>query len=71
MPNVITVTSVDGAGVTVTAQRIDNVSSMNFNVARSMLFVTHDGGIISEFSLAPVTTVTYTISAGIATVAVS
>lgn len=70
MPNNITVTAKTGPAVQVTSLLINNVTDIDFQLASKILKVTGDGGI-KTFELYGVTTVTYTISSGIATVVVS
>lgn len=70
MGSQVTVTGKSGPGLTVTAVVLTNVSSLVFNLNAQVLKVFCDQGQ-PEFDLYNTSTVTYTISSRVATVAVS
>jgi hypothetical protein len=71
MPNNITVTSKTGPALTVTAQVISNVRDIEFRLVDQVLKVTDINSKISHFDLYGTTTVTYSVTTHVATVAVS
>lgn len=75
MPNNITVTSTTGPGLSLTSQLFNNVTNLNFDYLAGVLTITWNdplqGSKKTAVSLSSITTVTYTISSGIATVVAS
>lgn len=72
MPNQITVTAKSGPAIQSTAQVIPNVTSVNFDINRRVLFVAvSDPQGNREFDLTGVTTATITIAASGYTLAIS
>ena len=69
--NKITVTLITGPAQAVTAQVINNVSNVEFDIAEQVLRIRDTNSRSYEFDLSGAVTVTYTISGGIATIAVS
>lgn len=76
MPNNLTITGKVGPGTTVTSLIFTNVDEINFHLTDKVLEVKYftDGSNnleIQHFDLAVEATVTYTISAGVATIVIS
>lgn len=75
MPNKITVTGTLGPALAVTSLVFNNVQALDFKLVKGILEITYEDPIgntrITNFDLTLVTTVTYTISSGIATVVAS
>lgn len=73
MPNAITVTGKTGPGLTETAIVYNNITDLDFNLGSNVLTITH--GLVNsrktEVDLYSIATITYTVSAHVATVAVS
>lgn len=67
----VTVTAKTGPALQVTSKVINDVADVNFDLARSVLSITNNSGIIQTFDLTGVATVTFTISGSTYTVAVS
>lgn len=70
MPNTATVTGVIGPAMTVTSLVLTNVTDIDFNLAAQTVTITCDQGKPC-FDLYGTTTVTYSVSSHIATVAIS
>ncbi len=70
LPSNVTVTSVAGPAISATAQVFNAVTDLDLQLGEGMLFITNNAQIYS-FSLTPVTTITVTISASVATVVIS
>ncbi len=66
----ITVTGQLGPGFTITSKTFRNVSSINFDIGKSVLTIGYDN-VFAEFDLYTIATVTYTISSHVGTVTVS
>lgn len=67
--HVAVVTAPLGPGRTATAQRIANVSSVNFDLDKGIVVV--NGAQRNEFSYTPVTGVVFAISGGVTTVTIT
>lgn len=70
MPDNITITSVIGPGLAITAAAFQGIKSVTFDLERQVLTV-YTGLKTLDVSLSSITTVTYTISSGVATIVVS
>lgn len=71
MASSVTITATTGPGETVTALVISNVADVNFDLARHELDVVDVNGIIKEFDLGAVGTVTFSISGHNYTITIS
>lgn len=70
MPNTATVTGKVGPGLTLTTQVYNNVTSLEFKPVEGTLRIVSDLGI-SYIDIYDDTTITYTVSSHVITVAVS
>lgn len=66
----VTITGTLGPGQSVTSLAFDNVSSINFDLARSVISITANNKT-TDFSYNDIDTVTYTISGTTATITIS
>jgi len=66
----LTATGVTGPGVALTTTVFNYVTDLDFQIARGVLKVTHQKGI-TDVELSTITTITYTIATGVATVTIS
>lgn len=71
MPDNITVTAKTGPAVTVTSKVFTGVKKVEFDLVAQVLKVTDADGKIFDFDLYGTTTVTYSVTAHVATIAVS
>ncbi len=72
--NNVTITGKVGPGITITAQLFNNVTNLEFDYVAGTIWISYnDNETIKRVSvqLTGTTTVTYTISSGIATVTIS
>jgi len=67
----ITITAPKGPGGTVTSLLLSNARSIKFDMAHETFIVEDVDGKISHYDYETIATVTYTISAELATIAVS
>lgn len=67
----ITVTSKTGPGSTVTSQVFSNVLAVNFNIAAQVVTVVDGNNTPHDFDLFGTTTITYTVSSHVGTIAIS
>lgn len=70
MPSSATVTAKTGPNVTNTAIVLTNVTRLNYDISGLVLFITSNG-VIKQYDLSGVTTVTTTISGTTFTVTIS
>lgn len=72
MPSTATVTSKIGPGVTVTAQVLQNVVRVNYDLVGDTVEITQSDPVkVTQYDLAATTTVTMTVSGGNWTVTIS
>lgn len=69
--NTVTITAKTGPGLTVTTLVINNVSDINFDLIKRELDVIDTNGIIKEFDIDAITTITMTVSSKNYTVTIS
>jgi len=67
----VTVTGTTGADVDLTTKVFNGVTNIRFDIARSVVSLTLSTGQILDLDYSLTTTVTYTISGGVATVTIS
>lgn len=60
-----------GPGKAVATNTINDVLSLDFDIAAGVLFVKHGNGKIQDFDLSLIATVTYSIASGVATITIA
>lgn len=71
-PATVTITSTTGPGVTATALSFTQVTDIEVDFNKNTVKITHAGGlVISYFDYSAMGTVTWTISSGLTTIAIS
>lgn len=71
MANQLTFTGPIGPGGTATSLVFRNVNSVNFDYIKQVAFVNHDSDVVSEISIAGITTISHSISGTAYTITVS
>ena len=70
MANQATVTSILGPGQAITTKVFSNLSAIDFQLATGIISLTSNG-VITQVSYSPVTRVTFSISGGNTTIAIT